>query len=175
LAVNIAFKAADQAILLIGDTKGHVGQSLYLREIHGREEGSPPPVDLAAEKRNGDFVRDLIGKRAVTACHDLSDGGLAVALAEMVMAGNLGASIDLPAGADAAGFLFGEDQGRYVVTTTDADAVLAKAKAAGVPVLRLGTTGGTALKLNDGDAISVGDLKTAHEAWLPQYMAGSLE
>ena len=159
LAVNIAFKAADQAILLIGETKGHVGQSLYLREIHGREEGSPPPVDLDAEKRNGDFIRDLIGKRAVTACHDLSDGGLAVALAEMAMAGNLGASIDLPAGADAAGFLFGEDQGRYVVTTTDADAVLAQAKAAGVPVLRLGTTGGTALKLNGGDAISVGESK----------------
>ena len=58
LAVNIAFKAADQAILLIGETKGHVGQSLYLREIHGREEGAPPPVDLDAEKRNGDFIRD---------------------------------------------------------------------------------------------------------------------
>ena len=150
-------------------------QSLYLREIHGREEGSPPPVDLAAEKRNGDFVRDLIGKRAVTACHALSDGGLLVALAEMAMAGNLGASIDVPAGAGEAGFLFGEDQGRYVVTTSDADTVVAQAKAAGVPVLRLGTTGGDALKLNGGDAISVGGLRTAHEAWLPEYMAGSLE
>jgi phosphoribosylformylglycinamidine (FGAM) synthase-like enzyme len=98
-----------------------------------------------------------------------------VALAEMAMTGDLGASIDLPSGADAAGFLFGEDQGRYVVTTTDADAVLARAKAAGVPVLRLGTTGGGALKLNGGDAISIDGLKTAHEAWLPQYMAGSLE
>ncbi|HYI68547.1 MAG TPA: phosphoribosylformylglycinamidine synthase subunit PurL [Skermanella sp.] len=175
LAVNIAFKAADQAILLIGETRGHVGQSLYLREIHGREEGSPPPVDLAAEKRNGDFVRDLIGKRAVTACHDLSDGGLLVALAEMAMAGKLGASIDVPTGTGEAGFLFGEDQGRYVVTTSDADAVVAQAQAAGVSVLRLGTTGGDALKLNGGDAISVGGLRTAHEAWLPEYMAGSLE
>jgi phosphoribosylformylglycinamidine synthase subunit PurL len=175
LAINIAFKAADQAILLIGESSGHVGQSLYLREIHGREEGSPPPVDLAIERRNGDFVRSLISGRAITACHDLSDGGLLVTLAEMAMAGNLGADIDLPVRGDAAGFLFGEDQARYVVTTSDADAIMAQAKAAGVPVLRLGTTGGATLKLGGGDAISVDNLKTAHEAWLPEYMAGSLE
>jgi phosphoribosylformylglycinamidine synthase subunit PurL len=132
-------------------------------------------VDLAAERRNGDFVRGLISKRAITACHDLSDGGLLVALAEMAMTGSLGATIDLPAGIDAAGFLFGEDQARYVVTTPDADAIMAQAKAAGVPVLRLGTTGGAVLKLRDDDAISVDGLKTAHEAWLPEYMAGSLE
>ena len=69
-------------------TPGPCRASLYLREIQSREEGSPPPVDLAAERRNGDFVRELIGKRAASACHDISDGGLLVALAEMAMAGN---------------------------------------------------------------------------------------
>ncbi|EWY42001.1 phosphoribosylformylglycinamidine synthase [Skermanella stibiiresistens SB22] len=175
LAASVAFKAAGEAILLIGDTVGHVGQSLYLREIHGREAGSPPPVDLAAERRNGDLVRGLIRDRAVTACHDLSDGGLLVAVAEMAMAGRIGADIDLPAGLDAAGFLFGEDQARYLVTATDADAVIERARVASVPVLRLGTTGGTSLTVGGTDAISVDGLRTAHEAWLPAVMAGGAD
>ena len=95
---TLAFKRPGETILLIGETEGWLGQSLYLREICGREEGAPPPVDLAAEKRNGDFVRGLIESRAVTAVHDISDGGLAVALAEMAIAGGMGASIDVPAG-----------------------------------------------------------------------------
>ena len=91
---RIAFKAADEAILLVGETHGWLGQSLYLREICGREEGAPPPVDLAAERRNGEFVRALIRDGIVTAVHDVSDGGLLVALAEMAMASGIGAELD---------------------------------------------------------------------------------
>ena len=76
---------------MIGETAGWLGQSLYLRDICGREEGAPPPVDLAAEKRNGDFVRGLIAAKLATAVHDVSDGGLAVALAEMAIASGIGA------------------------------------------------------------------------------------
>src|SRR6202048_788335 len=90
---TLSFKQPGEKILLIGKTAGWLGQSLYLRDICGREDGAPPPVDLAAERRNGDFVRGLIESRAVTAVHDVSDGGLAVALAEMAMAGGVGASI----------------------------------------------------------------------------------
>ena len=79
---------------LIGERRGHLGQSLWLREIHGREEGPPPPVDLAAERSAGEFVRAAIAGGAITACHDVSDGGLAVALAEMALAGNVGAMIN---------------------------------------------------------------------------------
>src|ERR1035437_9944120 len=93
-SATLAFKAEDEAILLIGETHGWLGQSLYLRDICGREEGAPPPVDLAAEKRNGDFVRSLIGEGRGTAVHDISDGGLAVALAEMTMAGGVGVAIE---------------------------------------------------------------------------------
>src|SRR5438067_772784 len=82
-SATLAFKAADEAILLVGETAGWLGQSLYLREICEREEGAPPPVDLASERRNGDLVRLLIGEGAVTAVHDVADGGLLVALAEM--------------------------------------------------------------------------------------------
>lgn len=171
---TIAFKAADETVLLIGETAGWLGQSSYLATICGREEGAPPPVDLAVERRNGDFVRQLITARRVSACHDLSDGGLAVALAEMAMAGGIGAAIEtLPQG-KAHAVLFGEDQARYLVTVPAAQAqsIVAEAAAAGVPALALGRTGGDALVLPGEDAIAVAALKTAHEGWLPAYMAG---
>ena len=93
-SATLAFKAAGEAILLIGETQGWLGQSLYLRDICGREEGAPPPVDLIEERENGDVVRDLIGEGLVTAAHDVSDGGLLVALAEMAMASGIGATLD---------------------------------------------------------------------------------
>src|SRR5207302_8310218 len=93
-SASIAFKAADELIVLLGETRGWIGQSLYLREICGREEGAPPPVDLASERRNGDLVRTLIRDGALTAVHDISDGGLLVAVAEMAMASGIGAELD---------------------------------------------------------------------------------
>jgi phosphoribosylformylglycinamidine synthase len=172
-SATLAFRDEGEAVILIGETRGWLGSSVYLWLIENREEGAPPPVDLAAEKKNGDFVREQILKGAVSAVHDLSDGGLAVALAEMAMAGGVGAKVDqLPAG-PAHAVLFGEDQARYLVATKNADALLAAAKSAGVPALRLGTTGGAALTLSAAESISVADLKTAHEGWFPAYMAGS--
>ena len=168
-AAVAAFTAPDLAILVLGDGRGHLGQSLYLRELHGREEGAPPPVDLAVERRNGDLVRALIADGLVAGCHDVSDGGLLVAVAEMAMAGRTGCRLDLPADA---GVLFGEDQGRYVVATADPTAVAARAVAAGVPVARVGTTGGVSLTGPHLGAISVEDLMAAHEAFLPALMSG---
>ena len=92
-SATLAFKAEGEAILLIGETQGWLGQSVYLRDICGREEGAPPPVDLAAEKRNGDVVRGMIHAGTATAVHDLSDGGLLIALAEMAMASGIGAQL----------------------------------------------------------------------------------
>jgi phosphoribosylformylglycinamidine synthase len=179
IACSIAFKAPGETLLLIGTTPGpdggHLGASIYLREIAGREDGPPPPVDLAAERRNGDFVRGLIEAGHVTACHDLSDGGLLVAAAEMAMAGGIGAALTAPDGlALDYGWLFGEDQARYLVTCpADAAAgVVAEAAAADVPILVLGETGSAQLTLPSGHTISVDELKTAHESWLPGYMSG---
>src|SRR2546423_3333296 len=116
-SASIAFKAADELIVLLGETKGWLGQSLYLREICGREEGAPPPVDLMAERRTGDFVRGLIDEKFVTAVHDISDGGLVVAIAEMALAGSIGARLyGAPAFLTEPGFWFAEDQARYAVT-----------------------------------------------------------
>jgi phosphoribosylformylglycinamidine synthase len=170
-SATLAFKAAGQAILLVGEATGWLGQSLYLRDICGREEGAPPPVDLAAERRNGDFVRALIGQGLVSAVHDVSDGGLLVALAEMAMASGIGAALDAaPLAAHA--FWFGEEQGRYAVTAAAAEAIIARAGAAGVPVCRIGITGGDALTPKGERPILVAELRQAFESWLPAYMGG---
>jgi phosphoribosylformylglycinamidine synthase subunit PurL len=172
-SATVAFNADGETILLVGETRGWLGQSLWLRDVCGREEGAPPPVDLAAEKRNGDFVRALIAAGVATAVHDVSDGGLAVALAEMAMASGIGATLD-PARAPAHGFWFGEDQARYVVTVTAAKAPLVadRARKAGVTVRNLGATGGDALTLGAERPILVKSLRDKFENWLPAYMAG---
>src|SRR6202012_2858455 len=92
---TIAFKREGDAIMLIGETKGHLGQSIYLREIEGKEEGAAPPVDLAKERKIGDVVRKLIEDGRIDTVHDVSDGGLLVALAEMALAGNIGADVGI--------------------------------------------------------------------------------
>jgi phosphoribosylformylglycinamidine synthase len=170
-SIGAAFTGEGESILLIGDTVGHLGQSIYLREIAGREEGTPPAVDLAVERRNGDCVRGLIEAGDLTACHDLSDGGLLVGLAEMAMASDIGADIndcsdDTPLHA----WGYGEDQARYLVTTKDAAKIIAACKAASVPVQEIGATGGADLSFA-GETIAVAELKEAHESWLPAYMA----
>ena len=158
-------------VVLIGGIAGHLGQSLWLREIAGREAGPPPPVDLQAERRNGDFVRLQILAGAVSACHDVSDGGVLVAIAEMAMGGNTGVSLlasphDLPAHA----WWFGEDQGCYVLAVADPAGLMSDAAAAGVPCRLLGRSGGTHLTLADGATISVEDLRAEHERFFPEWM-----
>ncbi len=154
---TIGFKAAGEAIYLIGSEpwatphqeRGHLGQSLWLREIHGREEGDAPHVDLTLEKNSGEFVRELIAAGLVSAVHDVSDGGLAIALAEMALASGLGAETMAHEGYSPAEWWFGEDQGRYVVTVPDLDAFqrqIAKgtrnADTASSGLRRIGTVGG---------------------------------
>ena len=169
---TLAFKAEGETILLLGETTGWLGQSIYLRDIAGREEGAPPPVDLEAEARNGAFILSLLDSGLITACHDLSDGGLAVAVAEMALAGRVGAALNRPNGdIPAHAFFFGEDQARYIVTATEPDKVIDLAVSAGVPAAAIGTTGGEKLTFGADDTISLAALRTASEEWLPSYMA----
>jgi phosphoribosylformylglycinamidine synthase len=157
-------------LVLIGETQGAIGQSLYLREILGREEGAPPPVDLATERRNGDFVRAQILAGAVAACHDCADGGLLVTIAEMAMGGNIGAKLS-PAPSDIVphGYWFGEDQARYVLGVRDPGAVMTAAQEAGVTAQIIGTTGGTDLSLASGETISLDKLRAAHSAFFAEW------
>ena len=174
-AVTIAFKAEKEPILLVGAQPAwgtHLGRSIYLKEIMGREDGPPPPVDLAHEQKVGDFVRALIRDGVVTACHDLSDGGLAVGLAEMAMASGIGATVEQPADTSPLATFFGEDQGRYLLTIRpdSLDAVLDKAKQAGISAPRIGSTGGDKLELGSIVSIPVAKLSEAHENWFPAFM-----
>jgi phosphoribosylformylglycinamidine synthase len=169
-STTLAFKREGEAILLVGATSGWLGQSLYLREVCGREEGAPPPVDLGAERRHGDFVRAAIRDGLVTAAHDVSDGGILVALAEMAIASRIGAVLDVASSVPAHGFWFGEDQARYILTTKAADALAVRAKSAGVPLTRLGATGGRVIAWGDEPPLPVDELVGAFEGWLPAYM-----
>ena len=171
---SLSLKREGDVLVLVGDAEGWLGQSVYLSVIEGREEGAPPPVDLAEERRNGDFVRGLILSGTVDTVHDLSDGGLAVALAEMAMAGGIGAALpEAPEGIAPHAFLFGEDQARYLLAVEPEAAadILYSAAAQGIPAASVGVTGSDRLTLPGGETISIAELKAAHEGWLPAYMA----
>ncbi|TCS65072.1 phosphoribosylformylglycinamidine synthase subunit PurL [Varunaivibrio sulfuroxidans] len=169
--MSIAFPEEGQTLLLVGITTGHLGCGRYLDICLGRRDGTPPPVDLAQERANGDFVRDLIHDGCLTACHDVSDGGLAIALAEMAIAGDIGAQITPPAGAPALhAWMFGEDQARYILCTRAPGIVMARAADRDIPIRPIGNTGGTQLTFGDRHAISVAELRRAHENWMPDFM-----
>ncbi len=173
-SATIAFKSEGSAIYLVGTTDGHLGQSLFLREIAKAEAGGAPSVDLLIEKTNGDFVRAQIESEHVLACHDVSDGGLLVALAEMALGGTMGADIRTDAiGGQFWNVLFGEDQARYLLEIADVNSqnLEAAAARAGIPLQRLGLTGGKHLVINGLPPISIETLRAASENWLPDLMA----
>jgi phosphoribosylformylglycinamidine synthase len=171
LRADFAHMRSGDVLLVVGESRGELGSSLYLREVLGREEGAPPPVDLWAEQRNGDFVRGLIRAGKVSAVHDLSDGGLAIAAAEMALASGVGITLAATSAAHAHPFLFGEDQARYLIATSQPEAVEAAALEAGVPIALAGTAGGDAFASGELFRIALERLRAAHEAWLPAYMA----
>jgi phosphoribosylformylglycinamidine synthase len=158
------------SLVLVGETRGELGASMYLREILGREDGAPPPVDLAAERRNGDFVRRLIRDGVVGVVHDLSDGGLVAAAAEMAMASGTGITLKADGALPVQAWLFGEDQGRYLIGCLDPAAVRAAAAAAGAPAEVVGSAGGPALACEGVFSLSLDDLRRRHEGWMPAYM-----
>jgi phosphoribosylformylglycinamidine synthase len=159
---------------LVGELPSHMGQSLWLAELHCRREGPPPPVDLAVERKHAEFVRDLIARGLVTAVHDISDGGLLVAMAEMALASGLGAEFDrlfLREHPPTPALLFGEDQGRYLLTTSNSDPVVRAMAAQGIPHTRIGSVGGEAIVLGQ-TSIPLADIRAAHEAFFPRLMGG---
>jgi len=160
--IRIAPGAGDR-ILLVGETRGHLGQSALLAEVLGREEGDAPEVDLAAERAAGEFLRAANAAGLVAAAHDLSDGGLALAAAEMALAGGVGLEVVSQADIDPAGWFFGEDQARYLVACAQADApaLVAMAAAAGVPIRPVGRATGAALRLGAA-AIPLAELAALH-------------
>jgi phosphoribosylformylglycinamidine synthase len=177
-SATIGFKAGGEEIVILGNEQvSHLGQSIWLREIADKAAGAPPPIDLDAERRTGEFVRAGIASGLLTAVHDISDGGTIVALAEMALAGGIGAKLP----PRDTGALFGENQGRYIATTTT-DRLLEVLKAADnarVGVRRWGHTGGMSLICGSRDetggwSIDLADLRAAHEGFFPKLMGSEL-
>jgi phosphoribosylformylglycinamidine synthase len=177
-SATIGFKTENDEIVLISSSleRRHMGQSMWLREIGGRTGGPPPPVDLNAEKRVGEFIRGAIANRLVNAVHDVSDGGLLIAVAEMAVAGGIGAELMNISTCPETPFWFGEDQDTYVATvhdTTDPQLVDA-AQQAGVAYQVLGHVGGDTLEIEDVGTVSLADLRAAHEGFFPKLMGSEL-
>jgi len=160
---------AGETLVLIGETTGHLGQSAWLWELHGRAEGDAPHVDLDAERKAGELVRALKARGLITAAHDLADGGLAVAAAEMALAADTGVAVEADGALAPSAWFFGEDQGRYLLACTDADAVIAAAGEAGVSARRVGKTGGEAVRLG-GSEVALADLRAAYEGGFARMM-----
>ncbi|MFO6447203.1 phosphoribosylformylglycinamidine synthase subunit PurL [Erythrobacter sp. NE805] len=181
--MTMHFKNAGDAIYLVGPefwakpdpTRSHLGQSLWLRVVKGVEGGRTPPTDLTVEKNAGAIIHELIADGLVNAVHDLSDGGLAVALAEMALAGGIGAETE--AGNPdytPAQWWFGEDQGRYLVTVPDVEALnaaLSKGtrndETAQIGFQRIGTVGGDAVL-----GVPLAELRAAHQRFFAEWMEG---
>lgn len=161
-----------RTILLIGEQTGHLGQSLYQKAATGKFEGAPPPVDLEAEKRTGDFVRALIREGLCDTVHDVSDGGLLVALAEMALAGGTGFTVapgesEIPLHA----YFFGEDQARYLlaVSPEHSNIIANQATEAGLAIRAVAESGGGEITLPNEKSITLAELRTVHEDWFPRY------
>ncbi len=160
--IRMAPREGDR-LLLLGATRGHLGRSALLADVLGREEGDAPEVDLAAERAHGEFLRAAKGAGLVSAAHDLSDGGLALAAAEMALAGGVGVEIVGEAEMDPAAWFFGEDQARYLVACPpeDQSALLAMAAEAGAPLRPVGRAGGTVLRIGPA-RIPLAEAAAAH-------------
>ncbi|MBA4048335.1 MAG: phosphoribosylformylglycinamidine synthase subunit PurL [Sphingomonas sp.] len=177
-SATIAFKGTGDVIVLIGEPRHHLGQSLWLRECHGREEGPPPRVDLAAERASGEFVRHWIERGALSAVHDVADGGLLVAVAEMALAGGIGAMLSAPQPNGLAATYFAEDQGLYVATVRDEQLseFLHGSLDAGVKVERIGRTIAKRIIVEcpaTDHVVTLDELRTAHQRFFPELMGSA--
>ncbi len=169
---TLALKPHDETILIVGAETGHLGQSLYQELVTGQFNGAPPPVDLGGERKAGDFVRELIQTGETSTVHDISDGGLLVALAEMALAGRRGFQY-VPDGAlPPHASSFGEDQGRYLVAVNKQDAQRLSERAAslGLAIRRVADIGGDAISIPGEDPLPLTRLIEAHEGWFPSFM-----
>ena len=164
--------AEGDTLVLIGETHGELGASIYLREVLGREDGAPPPVDLKLERKTGDFIRSQIEEGALTVVHDLSDGGLIGAAADLALASDVGVTLDATSATHAHFLLFGEDQARYLIAAPNPDDVIAAAQAAGLHASVVGKAGGAAFASTGLFSIPLAHLREIHEGWMPTWIEG---
>ena len=167
-----SIKREDDNILLLGQTNGYLGQSIYAKEILNNTSGLPPKIDLKSEKKIGDTVRDLININKIDTVHDVSDGGFLVALAEMSISGNIGVRINLDKENLNDKFLFGEDQGRYIISISDKQMseITKIFNDREIFFQKVGKTCGKKLIINDNEEVEIEVLKNLHENWFNKYL-----
>ncbi len=168
--IRMAPREGDR-LLLLGHTRGHLGQSALLAELFGREEGEVPPVNLDAERKVGAFLRRANARGEIGAAHDLSDGGLAVAAAEMALAGGVGVELIADDALSEAGWFFGEDQGRYLLACRSdvVGELIALARADRVPLRDVGRVGGSEIRLGNA-RVALDALAAAHAGGLSRLL-----
>jgi phosphoribosylformylglycinamidine synthase II len=171
-AVPSGFPRPGLDVHLLGETRAELGGSAWQRLATGRLEGSPPGLDLDAEARLHRLLAELATDRLLAAAHDLSDGGLAVALVEAVLAAGVGATVELPTGLPPLAALASESASRALIAVDPAAAAAVAAAAArtGVPIRRLGRTGGDALVVPGLLDLPLDLLRDAYEGAIPRAL-----
>jgi phosphoribosylformylglycinamidine synthase len=172
---TLALKPEDEVVVVIGAETGELGQSLYQELVTGSFEGAPPFVDLEAERKVGDFVRSLIEAGSVRTVHDVSDGGLLVALAEMALAGNRGVRYVPHEALGPHAAAFGEDQGRYLVAAgaVSASEIVTAARSIGVSARVAALVDTASITVPGEPPLPLSHLREANENWFPLFMGGA--
>ena len=170
-SVNTSLKETENLIYIIGETKGHIHQSALCHDVLYLKNGPPPTINLAEEKKNSLFIRELIIHDFAQSAHDVSDGGIALAIAEMCMTGKIGAKIvSNLTGTERIKFLFGEDQARYLVEIKpdNLENVIKLAKKQEISLLQLGFTTKDYLSI-DETKFSVDELSKLNNKWFHNF------
>jgi phosphoribosylformylglycinamidine synthase len=172
-ALRVGFDAPGRALVLLGETHDEIGASEYLAVWHGLERGCPPALDLPAERRLHRLLAEAASSRLLRSAHDLSEGGLATALAECAIVSGVGCELGpVPEGRRADFWLFSESASRALVTCDESAlaAFLERARALGVPAQRVGTTGGERIRIPGGLDVAVERARAAWQETLPRSM-----
>ncbi len=166
------FKKENSSLLLVGKTFGHIEQSSFLKEVHSITDGNPPKVNLINEKNNGEAVLNLINKNLVLSAHDVSDGGLIIALVEMSLGSHLGAIIEKPKKlSNLIEYFFGEDQGRYVLEIEEENykKVENLLKSSNIFFEKIGRTQKTYFEIENEMKIDTYDLSKINNKWYNNF------
>ncbi|QIZ20239.1 phosphoribosylformylglycinamidine synthase subunit PurL [Candidatus Pelagibacter giovannonii] len=171
--VTMDLKEADNVLLVIGKTEGHLDQSLFARDILNEKNGPPPEINLFNEKNNGETILKLIDKKYIKSAHDVSLGGIITALSKMCIKGKKGATLKKPNYLiNQFEYLFGEDQGRYIaeISKDDLESATKILQENSVHFDELGSVIEDSLIIDDKTKVSIDDLIKSHTNWLTNYM-----
>ncbi|MDA7449735.1 phosphoribosylformylglycinamidine synthase subunit PurL [Candidatus Pelagibacter ubique] len=171
--VTMDLKEADNILLVIGKTEGHLDQSLFARDILNEKNGPPPEINLFNEKNNGETILKLIDKKFIKSAHDVSLGGIITALSKMCIKGKKGATLKKSNYLiNKFEYLFGEDQGRYIIEISkdDLESATKILQENSVHFDELGLVNEDSLIIDDKTKVSIDDLIKSHTNWLTNYM-----